>query len=988
MPSLKNRKPKKTKVGIKRQQPVTQSDHDFPVVGIGASAGGLEAFTTFLQNLPNDTGMAFVIVSHQDPSHESNLTELLKKVSSMPTVLVQDKLPIQPNHVYVIPPNTDLTIVAGMLRLAPRQAARGAHLPIDNFFQSLAAFSKNKAIGVVLSGTASDGTLGLTAIKAENGITFAQNEASAKYGGMPRHAIDSNVVDFVLPPDQIAKEIARIATDPLGRKKIPEFDIPSEATPALNQIFNLLRKSTGVDFSHYKPNTVIRRINRRMLLHRMKSLESYTTFLKDNAKEIDALYEDILINVTSFFRDPAVFDTLKNTIFPKILKSSRLTSEQAIRIWVPGCSSGEEAFSIAIALQEYLGEERPPKGISIQIFATDISETAIERARAGIYPNSISADVSAQRLRRFFSKTDHGFQIQKSIRDLCIFARHNVAKDPPFSKIDLISCRNLLIYLGLVLQRKIMPIFHYALNPNGYLLLGSTESIGGFAELFFPADKMYKLYSKKTVPTRLHFEHLEPFSTPKFTAPGVPNIRVEVIGEKDVLREGDRLTLSRYAPASVIVNENFDILQFRGRTGVFFEPSSGQASLNIMKMAREGIVGQLRECLLLAKKEKTSVTKKDLPILLDGAEKTYNLEVAPFAMPRSSQLFYLIFFELIDPEASKRSKKAKITKSKAARAQANKEMIRLREELGATKDYLQSIIEEYEATNEELRAANEEILSSNEELQSTNEEMETAKEELQSANEELTTVNEELQVRNMELSYVNNDLTNFLSSVQIPIVMLGRDLRIRRFTPIAERIFNLIPSDVGRPITDINLSISISDLSAKILEVTESVNIKELEIQDKAGRWYNLQIRPYKTIENVIDGAVLVLIDIDSLKKTVDIKSGRTYLQSLIGVLQEPFLALDELFRIKMLNEAFINQFKIDRTKFDGDSFFQIADGKWNIPALKSLLQTMVSDGTNSATTTIHYPSADVGSTKIKINIFRMREQDGQYLLLLSMTES
>jgi two-component system CheB/CheR fusion protein len=953
--------------------PISQHNRNFPIVVIGSSAGGLEAFLALLKNLPSNTGMAFVFVSHQDPSHPSNLTNLLSKATSMPTTLVRDRMLIEPNHVYVIPPDRDMTITAGYLRLSRRLTGR-VHMPIDSFFTSLADYKKNQAIGVVLSGTATDGTLGLTAIKAANGVTFAQDSASAKYSGMPRHAIESHVVDIVLPPEKIANELANIAKHPLladVKKEQPETT--SQIPSAMTQIFEMLKKTTGVDFTHYKPSTVMRRINRRMLLHKKESLEGYASFLKKNPGSVEALYEDILINVTSFFRDPEIFDTLKNTILRKLIKTP-YSGEQILRIWVPGCSSGEEPYSIAMIIQEFLSENQVGK-VNVQVFATDVSERAIEHARAGFYPSAIANDVSPERLRRFFTKNENGYQIQKLIRDSCVFARHNVTKDPPFSKIDLISCRNLLIYLGPILQRKVMPIFHYALNPHGYLILGSSESIGGFADYFFPADKKFKIYSKKLVASKLRFDQVEPFSHDRIVAGQAETQRIP-FNDKDILREGDKLLLSRFVPASVVINQDFNILQFRGKTAPFLEPASGEASLNIMKMAKEGVSGVLREVLLKAKKTGAPVEKKKIPVVVDGQQRLFNLEVTPFTVIQSQEYFYLVLFELIT--IAEGTKKAVSRRSQQTDIDAN----RLRVELNATKDYLQSIIEEHEATNEELRAANEEILSSNEELQSTNEEMETAKEELQSANEELTTVNEELQVRNLELTDLNNDLTNFLASMNIAIVMLGRNLRIRKFTPMAERVLNLIPTDVGRPVTDINLNIVIPDLSSQIMEVIDTMSIKELETQDKSGHWYHVQIRPYKTMDNKIDGAVLVFLDIDELKRNLGETLSRTYLQTVVEIIAEPFVAVNESFHVELVNDAFLQKFNIRRMNLEGDLFFDVMPKEWNLAELRTLLQEMISNGTRAASVNIRHKKSKREAT---VHVRRLLHRENDYILLLSM---
>jgi two-component system CheB/CheR fusion protein len=961
-----------------KQNSTHQVEESFPIVGVGASAGGLEAYTQFLKNLPADTDMAFVLVQHQDPTHQSSLPELLTKATKMPVREAQEGMVVQPNHVYVIPPNTSMTIIRGALRLNPRQAGRGPHLPVDSFFISLAEYRKNNAIGVILSGTASDGTLGLKAIKAADGITFAQDEQSAKYDGMPRSAIAAGVVDFILPPEEIAKQIASIGKHPLVKLRKAESELIPEGDTNLHTIFSIIRKTTGVDFTHYKPTTIMRRISRRMLLQKSHTLELYARFLKSNPKEVNALYEDILINVTSFFRDPETFEILKREIFPNLLKKS---SEKVIRVWVPGCSTGEEAYSLAITLMESLGEKSA--GMQIQIFATDISENAINKARTGIYPADITENISPDRLRRFFTKNDQGYQINKGIRDLCIFAKHNLAKDPPFSKIDLISCRNLLIYLSPILQRKVVPLFHYALNPNGYLLLGNTETIGSFSEFFYPADRKYRVFAKKSIPTKLHFE-AEHFLGGPGPAVVVNQKNSLVLTERDIMKEGDRLLLSRFAPASVIVNEDLQILHFRGRTGLFLEPSPGQASLNLLKMAREGLTVELRSALNRVKKENVAVRTEGLRVRINGNTRDLAIEVIPMKLAQSSDRFYLVMFESLEEQSRELKKKKAPAAGKRADA-----LWSLNQELNATKEYLQSIIEEQEATNEELRAANEEILSSNEELQSTNEEMETAKEELQSANEELTTVNEELQNRNIELNLVNNDLNNLLASVNIPIMMLGPDLRIRRFTPASERILNLIHTDIGRPISDINMNINTTNLEELIVEALEQVQIKETDLQDRRGKWYNMQIRPYKTMDNRIDGAVLVFIDIDAMKRSLGkVQEYQTLCAAMVEALEQPLVLLSDTLKVRLANQSFYNFFNVSKEETENKFFFELGNGQWAIPELKTLLERVVDKRSRVRNYILDKNLPKIGKKKILVNALPIKIEDlEEQFIIVSMDD-
>src|SRR5262245_3010125 len=820
------------------------------IVGVGASAGGLDAFGQLLAALPSDSGMAFVLIQHLAPKYESILSELLGKATRMPVVEVSDGMRVEPNHVYVIPPNADMSIANGVLRLTPISPDRSRRMPIDLFLRSLAEDQQSRAIGVIPSGTASTGTLGLQSVKALGGVTFAQDE-SAKYSAMPRSAIAAGNVDFVLPPELIARELNRIA------KHIHVFATEDHAeTPtgppdeALSKIFLLLRNISRVDFSFYKHGTIKRRITRRMFLRKIENLPSYLQFLRKNPKEVEALFDDVLINVTSFFRDADAFESLQKVAFPHILNHKGPNS--TVRIWVAGCSTGEEAYSLAIVLLEYLREKAA--NFQIQIFATDVSDSVIQKARAGIYPENISLDITSHRLNRYFQKVEGGYQISKAIRDMCVFAKQDVAKDPPFSRLDLISCRNVLIYMGQVLQKRIIPLLHYALNPSGVLFLGSSETVGGFTDLFVPIDKKHKIYTKKQVSIPLNFDFV-----PQFREDEQPEERHEELPQRmDLQKIADQILLNRYAPPSVMVNEKLDIVQFVGQTSGFLDPAPGDASLNLLRMVKSGLHPELR--LAFQRVRRDGLTRKEgVLIESDGGLKSVNLEIIPVKNFSRKERYYLVVFEAAAARASENRNAPKERKpdkknSKGKTSQIDIENARLKEELEATREYLQSIIEEQRTTNEELRSANEEIQSSNEELQSINEELETAKEELQSTNEELTTVNEELQNRNEELTQLNNDLNNLLSSVNIPIVMLGNDLRIRRFTPVAEKVMNLIPTDIGRPITDIKTNLRISDLRQSVMHVIDSLEIQENEVEDNTGRWYSMRIRPYRTLDNKIDG--------------------------------------------------------------------------------------------------------------------------------------
>ena len=834
--------------------------HHFPVVGIGASAGGLEAFTNLLAQLPAQTGMAYVLVQHLDPTHVSQLAELLSKVTRLPVTEVTDGMEIVPDHVYVIPPNRNMAIARGVLRLTPRGEAHNQHLPLDTFFRSLAADQQNRAIGVILSGTGSDGSLGLAEIKAVGGITFAQDAQSARFPAMPLNAINSGCIDFVLSPDEIARELGRVARhDYLSPIPAAESETGSDD---FQKTLAVLRSATGVDFSHYRDTTIRRRISRRMAIHRKETLADYVQFLEETAPEADALYHDILINVTSFFRDPEVFEALRETVLPGIVAGK--SPETPIRIWVPGCSTGQEAYSLAITLLEFLDQRpiRPP----IQIFGTDINDLAsIEKARVGRYPHSIESGVSPERLRRFFTKEEGGYRVGKSIRDMCVFARQNVAADPPFSRLDLISCRNLLIYLGGPLQKRVIPTFHYALNPGGYLLLGAAETIGRFTDLFTPADKKHNIYRRTATVARTY-----PFFASEANQARAPAVKVaageRAVGIADMQREADRVVLGRFAPAGVLVNDELEILQFRGRTGPYLEMPSGEASFNLLRMARDSLFLELRSATDEARKTDAPVRRMDVRVRDEHDARRVNLEVIPIRPPGQAQRCLLVLFEEARAAAAPDVAVAPQVGVQPALPDLG-EIAQLRRELTSAKEYLQAIIEQQNATNEELQSANEEILSSNEELQSTNEEMQTAKEELQSTNEELRTVNEELQCRNHEVGQVNDDLINTLGSVKIPIVMLGRDLRIRRFTAAAGTVLHLIPEDLGRPLTDIRPTLDVADLEAMLLDVIATVAITKREVRSRDGRWYLMWLHPYRTADDRIDGVVMVLQDIDEEKR-------------------------------------------------------------------------------------------------------------------------
>jgi two-component system CheB/CheR fusion protein len=883
------------------------------VVGVGASAGGLEAFTELLTHLQDDTGMAFVLIQHLDPKHDSHLTELLSKATKMPVSEVKGETPVEANHVYVIPPRRNLGFSNGILHTSPRPAT-GRNMPIDDFLRALAADRNDRAVGVVLSGTASDGTLGLQAIKAAGGVTFAQDLQTAKFDSMPRNAIDAGVVDFVLPPDGIARHLAAIARDSQRRIEPGAPELPGD--PVLSKVLRLVRSATGVDFSHYKHSTLQRRIKRRMALRGFEELEDYSRDLEQNREEAEALCESCLITVTAFFREPGVFEELKSKVFPTMVASR--TADESIRIWVPGCATGEEAYSIAICWLEFLDGMKVD--VPFEIFATDISEAAVAKARAGTYTGATLAHVSPQRLARFFTNTEGGYQIAKIVRDTCVFARHNVAEDPPFSKLDLISFCNVLIYLGATLQRKVLSILRYALKPTGFLVVGPSEGIGTLSETFHQVDKTHKIYSMplaaSTPAPRLSEgrgagSKLNP---PQRTAQAHP--------EPDVLREADRLVLAQHGPPGVVIDDALNIVQVRGRTASYLELSPGQPSQNLLKLTREGLIAGLGKAVQTARQSDAAAQEDGFRIEDGGQLKHVTIKVTPFrASSSSEERYFLVLFEDAEPKNVPGSAQKPAIEDQG-------ESDRLRREIVATKEYLQSVVEKQATIVEELRAANEEA-------QAGNEELETAQEELESANEELNTLNEELKIGNTEFSKVNRDLTNLLENISIPLVMVGRDLRIRRFTRAIEPMLNLIASDVGRSITDLQPQMELPGLRRLLLDAMEG-NRKPQDIRDAHGRWYSVRILPSVGTDGKIDGAVLMLIDIDATKRGAD------FAEAIVETVREPLVILNQNLHVMKANKTFYETFRTAQVETEGRLIYELGNGQWNIPKLRELLESIL----------------------------------------------
>jgi two-component system CheB/CheR fusion protein len=958
------------------------------VVAIGASAGGLEAFAQLLGQLPVNSGLAYVLVQHLDPVHESILAELLARATAIPVLQATDGQRIEADHVYVIPPGAERTLADGHLELAPRRKSSGPARSIDVFFRSVADVHGSDALGVVLSGTGSDGAPGLEAIKAAGGITFAQTPASAGYDGMPRAAAATGCVDFVLPPTEIAAQLARIGHSGLHRSG--DGAPPAREGDPLAPVFDLLRRQTGVDFAQYKIGTVQRRILRRMALRNVDALTKYVELLQAETAEVDALYGDLLIGVTSFFRDPELFTVLSETVFPEMLKGREPGG--SIRIWVPGCATGQEAYSVAISVIESLGNA--PTATPIQVFATDLSEAAITIARAGLYPHSIEADLTPERLRRFFVKEAHGYRVAKAIRELCIFAPQNIASDPPFSQLDLISCRNVLIYLKPALHDRIFALFHYALRPGGILVLGNSESTGVASALFSPIDKKRRIYARQAAlgrPRYLDFPASHRTSTEAGSSTGATPGPQSV---HEVQRAADQIVLGSYAPAGVVVDDHLQIVQFRGRTGGFLEPAAGTASFDLLGMARHDLRNELRAAIRKAREEAGVVRAEGIPIHDDSDLRYVDIEVIPFKVISSDTQFLVVLFEEIDRATAtrRRARQRRVRRRGEERrdgpGSSKGPSGELEQELDAAKRRLQEVTEEYGFAIGELQAANEEVQSTNEELQSTNEELETAKEELQSANEELATLNDELRARNDELGSLNDDLTNLLTSMHVPAIIVGTDLRIRRFTAGAERLMKIVPSDLGRRIGDLDANVDVPELEKLITDVVDTLVVQEREVRDRGGRWYSMLIRPYRTADHSISGAVIVYQDIDERKHHAErLDEARRYADAIVETVGEPLLVLDATFRVLRANRAFYEMFRTSAAETESRSLLELGDGQWDIPQLRVLRDEVLHDDVDFTGVEVEHAFPAIGRRVVLLNGRRINSDDGRAPLILLAIE-
>ncbi|XUX00387.1 MAG: chemotaxis protein CheB [Dehalogenimonas sp.] len=941
---------------------------DFPIVGIGASAGGLDAFSKFLSATPNDTGMAFVLIQHLDPTHASNMVDLLKRYTKMPVHEATDEVKLEPDHVYMIPPNRNMTISEHNLRLLQQIERPGISHSIDLFFKSQASDLKEKAIAIIMSGTGTDGSLGAKAVKAEGGMIIVQDPETAGYDGMPRSAIASGVADFVLPAEQMTGKLIDYVDKSFGKRMMRQKEVETDSTTLAN-ILSLIRARTKHDFSGYKQSTINRRIERRMGINQIDNIPQYLRVLREKPSEVDALVKDFLINVTSFFRDPEAFTALKEQL--KVLFNSKPEGSE-IRAWIPGCSTGEEAYSIVIVMDEVLEELK--KYFVVQVFGTDLDPDAIGAARTGIYPTSISPDVGDERLKRYFSKTDDQFQIKRELREKLVFAVQDIITDPPFTRMDLISARNLLIYFDADLQKRLIPMFHYSLNYNGLLFLGTAETVGEFAELFEPVDRKWKIYK-----TQIKDKHL-PFPL---------QMRREWKDPLGVKIEGDSITTSglkartpeqvllEALPPAVLLDSNQQVIFTHGDTRRFIGFPEGRPNLDILEIVHPEIRSALSGALREATTNNRIAVNEGAQVKVNGDTKLVKITVMPVipvGMAEQGGRYIITFQDL-----------PKMKRFKGRGSEENDGRVsQLEQELQYNKETLRSTIEELETANEELRSANEEYQSTNEELQSTNEELETSREELQSVNEELSTVNAEHQAKIEELSTVNDDMKNLLNSTGVATIYLDNDLKVKRFTPTATHIFNLIAGDVNRPISHITSQMGDYNIAAKAQKVLDTLIPVQESLESKDHHWYSMRILPYRTTDNSIAGVVVTFIDVSEQER---LKVALSYAESITDTLFQPTLVLDADMRIVTANMAFQEAFKTSRLDAEGKGLFEIGQGEWNIPELKKVIEGLIETGREVRGNSFEIDFKLIGHRKLCLNARTLNEKGEPRRFLLGIED-
>jgi len=944
------------------------------VVGIGASAGGMEAYKAFFDHMPPDSGLAFALIQHLDPSHASMLTDILQRFTAMSVLEAKDQMVVMPNTVYVIPPNRDMAIFHGALQLRVPESPRGQRMPVDSFMQSLAEEQGERAIGIILSGTGTDGTLGLRAIIGAGGTTLVQEPPTAKYDGMPGSAIKAGFATQILPVEKMPDALlTRVRT-------LHQGYVSREATQirmsldGIKRLLLLLRSATGHDFSLYKKSTLSRRIERRMNSHDLTDIDVYARYLTGHPAEVQALFQELLINVSSFFRDREAFALFKHEILPKLLADK--PDDYVFRVWVAACATGEEAYSIAILLCEFMAETQ--KEFKVQIYSTDLDEDAIAVARAGLYPPSITADVTPERLRRFFVKDVAGYRIKKEIREMVVFAIQNVTKDPPFTKLDVLSCRNLLIYLEPELQDRLMTAFHYALKPDGVLFLSSSESTGKNADLFAPLNRKWKFYRAVHTGVITLSAMSDSLDWTVTTGANRPNERALMTKKTNLAELSRRVLLDSYAPASVITDTNGNVLYVYGDTGKYLRPPPGPPSASLVDMAREGLQVELLAALRSAGQGQP-VLAREVSVKTNGDFQLISLSVRLLPDHDGDQRLLLVSFQ----DIIARSMTAKRRRRRPEALVASERVDELEQELAYTKDNLQSTIEEMQASAEELKSTNEEMQSTNEELQSTNEELETSKEELQSVNEELITVNSELQAKIDQFSHSQNDLKNLMDNINVGTVFLDRHLLIRRFTRDATKVYRLIATDVGRPMTDITSNLLGENLSVAAEAVLESLVPCEREVFTENGSSYIARIQPYRTQDSVIDGVVLTFTDISKRveAETAEHKA-RLLAEGIINTVHEPLLVLDGDLTVISASASFYTRFDVTPEQTVGHQIYDLGNRQWDIPALRELLENILPQHRSFEGFTVEHDFPVLGHRTMRLNARRVVVKTEELILL------
>jgi len=949
----------------------------FPVVGIGASAGGIEALESFFENVPKKNGLAFVVITHTDPKHQSLLPSIIDRKTGASVKLVKEGMPVEPDTVYLPPSDRDPVIENDTFHLKKRPARQALHMPVDQFFRSLAALRGDRAGCVILSGTGTDGTHGLRAIKEKSGLGMVQKPETARHTGMPTSAIDTGLVDYILPPAEMPRQLIEYFEQAPALRPAPEKPVKKKkkASEPLNQILALLANRTRHDFTSYKNGTLSRRISRRIAVTHCKDASEYLKLLHRDNGEVRSLFQDLLIGVTNFFRDPDAWAFLKS----QVMKELALDNERnrSLRVWVPGCATGEEAFSAAIIFKECLEENNVSR--DMQIFGTDIDPKAIEKARNGKYLPNIAADVDAERLRRFFVKEGDRYRVKREIREPVIFAEQNILRDPPFSDLDLLICRNLLIYLKTDAQSRLIPLFHYTLRKNGILFLGESETIGRYADLFTPMSKTHSIFRKNETHVRPQVQ----FPTGKIDASeGISEeFKKATPADKqpDMEQAVRSVLLEEFTPPAVVVSKSGEILYTQGRTGKYLELSGGKPKLDIADMAREGLRFSLLSAIRCARKEATTIREEGLRVKTNGGYQWIDLVVQSFERPPLKDAMMVVFEELPSPKET-----AKVPE-KEGQASAQDRVEELEQELVRVRQDYRSTMEELETSNEELRSSNEEMQSSNEELQSTNEELESSREELQSLNEELSTVNNELQSKMEEVEEANAAITHVLNSTHIALIFLDGELRVRRFTDEAARLVNLIETDVGRPLGHISNKLVQAGLSEKAGQVLKSLVPIEEEVKTEDGHWYRMNIMVYRKEKRVIEGVVLTFVNIDKQKKVQqqieeeakkNLQSAKRFAESIVDTVRESLLVLDEDLRVVTANRRYYENFQTDPNKTEGRLLFDLGDGQFDIPELHHLLKKICEEQESFGDYEVEHMFPKIGAKKMLLNGRHLEEED------------